>query len=929
MLRFVFRKMLNKKWMILSLLIGNVFLISIAMSGPMYTRAVTQNLLSRTLSDSYSETGVYPALFTLDCALSSGDPDSRSVLRYKQARDDIAYLAEKVNTPSLYTTEYSTVSDYSASPAVERADESASLKLSISTMTDLDKHIELVAGRTWSATPDEDGVYDALISRSAFVRNRFIMNEVLSYKLPTLPDGETFKIRIAGIFESTADPWWIKDESSYHTEIFIPQELFHQLFLNLDAHQDYHLDSLFSVHLDREKLSADNVDAIIAETERLSKAYNKVFLKNFNASCETLLTEYRTEASRSSATLKVLQVPVFALLIAFMFMISRQTLETEQSEISVLKSRGASGWQILRIYLSQSLILAVIALAISVPVSAFLCQAIGSANAFLKFVSRSALHVEYTLEVAAYAAVSALVGVLTMVMPAISYSRLSIVDAKRGRHALGHKPVWQKFFFDVILLAASCYGLYTFNNQKDMLAEKIAGGAALDPLIYISSSLFAVGASLFMVRVIPMLASGVFRLFKRRWKPAMYASFLQVLRSRNNQTFIMAFLMLTIAIGIYNADTASTVNTLREEQLRYDLGADVVLKESWTLQNGEYVESDVARYEQIDGVESVTKVFTDDGASVSFAGKNLSNMRLMGIDAKAFGETAYMKDGLMDEHFFTYLNAMSQTRNYALVSSTFRDNLGLEEGDSISVKLADAGKVNLVIAKFVDFFPTYNSSAWVYQEDGSTLQTDKYLVVANLGFLQSNAGLLPYEIWLKSPESADNVYAFAAESKTSYWAFSDVYTRLDAMKNSPSIQGTNGILTLSFIVGLTLCAVGFLIFWILSIKSRSLQFGIYRAMGMSVGEIVTMLVNEHVWQSLSSVISGVGIGYLVSRLFVPLIQMAYSSAEASLPLAVTRDLADHMRLVGIILAVLIICVCVLITLIRKLGIAQALKLGED
>ena len=41
MLKFVFRKMLNKKWMILSLLIGNIFLISIAMSGPMYIDAVT------------------------------------------------------------------------------------------------------------------------------------------------------------------------------------------------------------------------------------------------------------------------------------------------------------------------------------------------------------------------------------------------------------------------------------------------------------------------------------------------------------------------------------------------------------------------------------------------------------------------------------------------------------------------------------------------------------------------------------------------------------------------------------------------------------------------------------------------------------------------------------------------------------------------
>ena len=928
MLKFVFRKMLNKKWMMLSLLIGNVFLVSIATSGPMYTRAVTQNLLTRTLADSYAQTGEYPALFSLDVSLSTGGADSTTVREYIAARDNMENLAKAVNTPVLYKTEYSRVSTQTARPEVTREDESSSVKLTISTLTDLDKHIQLAAGRTWSAEPDADGIYDVLIGRSAFIRKRLIMNEVLTYEYVTAPDGGPFRVRIAGVFDSTSDPWWTADESEYSTEIFIPPELFHRLFIDLED-QRQSLDTRFTLHVDYEKMNADDVDGIIAETERLSREYNMVYLKNFSASCEELLVNYRTEANRAAATLRVLQVPVFALLIAFIFMISRQTLEIEQSEISVLKSRGAAGSQILRIYLAQGLMLAAAALVISIPASAFLCQAIGSANAFLKFVSRSALRVEYTAGVAVYAAAAALVGILAMVLPAIGYSRLSIVDAKRGRHAPGQKPVWQKFFIDVILLLSSGYGLYTFNNQKNMLAEKVAGGAALDPLIYISSSLFAVGASLFMVRVIPMIASGIFRIFKKHWRPSMYASFLQILRSRSSQAFMMTFLMLTIAIGILNADTASTVNTLREEQLRYDLGADIVLQEAWIRQNGEYTESDIGRYEQIEGVKSVTKVYADDGASVSYGAKNLSGVRLMGIDARAFGETAYMKDGLMDEHFFSYLNAMSQTRNYALVSSSFRDNLGLEEGDTISVKASSQSSVNVVIARFVDFFPTYNSTAWATQEDGSAVKADRYLVVANLGYLQSAMGLQPYEIWIKSPGSADAVYAYARESGTKYWAFADVYTRLDTLKNSPAIQGTNGILTLSFIVGLVLCAVGFLIFWILSIKSRSLQFGIYRAMGMSVGEIVAMLVNEHIWQSLAPVISGVGIGYLTSLMFIPLIQLAYSSVDASLPMAVTRDIADHMRLVIIILAVLMVCVGVLIALIRRLKIAQALKLGED
>ena len=43
-------------------------------------------------------------------------------------------------------------------------------------------------------------------------------------------------------------------------------------------------------------------------------------------------------------------------------------------------------------------------------------------------------------------------------------------------------------------------------------------------------------------------------------------------------------------------------------------------------------------------------------------------------------------------------------------------------------------------------------------------------------------------------------------------------------KNDPVLQGTNGILTVGFIVVLLLCTVGFLIYWILSIQSRALLF---------------------------------------------------------------------------------------------------------
>ena len=51
MLGFVKNKIFSKKWMVISLLIGNILLISIAASSPMYSDAVLQRMLTKDLAE--------------------------------------------------------------------------------------------------------------------------------------------------------------------------------------------------------------------------------------------------------------------------------------------------------------------------------------------------------------------------------------------------------------------------------------------------------------------------------------------------------------------------------------------------------------------------------------------------------------------------------------------------------------------------------------------------------------------------------------------------------------------------------------------------------------------------------------------------------------------------------------------------------------
>jgi putative ABC transport system permease protein len=214
-------------------------------------------------------------------------------------------------------------------------------------------------------------------------------------------------------------------------------------------------------------------------------------------------------------------------------------------------------------------------------------------------------------------------------------------------------------------------------------------------------------------------------------------------------------------------------------------------------------------------------------------------------------------------------------------------------------------------------------------QDGLVKETDQFLIVAHLSQLQSSWGITPYQVWIKTEGSSQFMYQFAEESGTRFTIFEDTAADLVELKNESVFQGTNGVLTISFIVVLLLCATGFLIYWILSIQSRTLQFGIFRAMGMSQREVLTMLVVEQIFISGTAIGGGVLVGKLVSKFFVPLIQIAYSTADRVLPLDIIDAASDYLRLGIVIGLMIVVCMIVLGMLISKIKITQALKLGED
>jgi len=932
LLRYILRKMISKKWLFIALLIGNILLTGIAASNPLYADAVMQRMLTDDMDAYLTKKNAYPGLVSV---FFNGSVKKNGLIKENEA------LAHAVpadfGVPARMEVRRYFMSPMQNQPLIERDDAKIS-SIGLGALEDVAAHARIVAGRMFDSERRADGTVEVIVSQRALVELNLLMGERREFSKLTDADGQPIVIEVVGVYDvsDVEDPYWVRSPSSYKSECLLDFDLFNRLFVREDL--PVALSGCWYELLDAEQMSARNAQALYETALKYQEmGKNRQYL-TVTVAFSDILKNHISQARRVRVTLWVLQAPIYILLAAFVFMVSRQILETEEAEISVLKSRGVSGGQILSMYLLQSCLLALAGTAAGVPLGALITQALGSANAFLEFVSRRALPVRVGRETALYALAAAAVSILAMVLPVRRYAKVSIV-AQKQKKARRARPFWQKAFLDVIALGTALYGLYSFNGQKAQLAERILAGEVPDPLLFLCSSLFIIGAGLVAIRLIPLFVSAVFRVFRRLWSPALYASFLKVLRQRANQDFIMIFLVMTIALGVFNAQTARTINDSAEENTRYVTGADVVLREKWESNADQvaenpsldliYYEPDYGVYQTMEGAASVCKVFTDANVSCSVPGGTLKKTLLMAIDTDAFGRTAWFDASLLPHHINEYLNAMAQNARAVLVSANFRDEYGLKLGDVINYWNTDSESTRGIIYGFVDYWPGYAPFTHEKSADGVYRETENHLIVANLSQVQDVMGVRPYSVWVRAKDGAQFLYDYAETSGTRYAVFEDVDAKIVEMKNDPMIKSLNGVLTVGFIVALALCFIGFLMYWILSIRQRTLQFGIYRAMGMRMREILTMLLNEQLCISVLSIAVGAAVGHLAAKLYMPLIQIAYASSDSYLPLRTSVDVSDTLRLLVIVAVMLIACMAILFTIIRRMKIAQALKLGED
>ncbi|MBO5077570.1 MAG: ABC transporter permease [Clostridia bacterium] len=944
MIKSVLSKMANNIWLFICLTLGSLLITSVLSSIPIYTDGALRKMLNSELVNFQYDTGNTAGEYYTRINLASDYSSAGALDLFDTARDKLHYSFDNNNIP--YTDSYE-------SGILRLRSERGNgmiytTQYQMRYMTGMLNHIDIIEGRRYRDS--FDGVYEAIISEQAYNSNVIHLNQVYYFGMPLIhgDSSPAIAIRFVGVFRMHGDAagYFYDSDEGYPMDFFVSPESFKAgMFTYANAQYVTSIEFYHNIEfrdMDRKDLN------------RFNKVHTEIkeYLKTFESGHKELyfplnktIVNFVDKGWEMELTMWVFNAPIIIMLAYYLFMVSKLIIEEDKNEISSLRSRGATSRQIFSRYIIECGIIIGFSLILGPPLGLVLAQVIGSANGFLEFVNRSGLVLRLVPAAYLYALLAGVLFMVMVLIPAYTATRSTIVQHKQKKARKNQKPFWEKAFLDFIFLGISIYLLITYTTHGQMVLKS---SGSVDPSIYFISTLFIISAGLVFMRIYPYILKLIFGIFKRRMSPPVYATFVQVSRGTNDNRFLIMFLIMTVSIGIYSSASARIINNNVEEVAAYKCGADLVISPDWggleDNTSAKTTSSDITRiplsdYMTIGCFENFTQVSEVHYATVKglYDFEWYDGIRVMAIQPYEFSQVVDFRSGLLDTHtkdvihWYHYINLMQDYPTAVLVSRGVADMFDLVVGSTLEVDINAWGTpedqkvpvMNCYVLAIFDYWPNYYDGA---------VNTDvvNQLVVMNYSYLNSVKANATYNMWidLKDGTTKDDVLNAlkerGLEDGISAIRFKTEY--ISRGKGDSTTMALNGSLSMGFVATMMITLIGFLLYWIMNMRKRKLQFGILRAMGLSRGKTIFMLALEQLLTTGVAVLVGIFLGNLATRLFMPILSQTYISL---LPLHLTYSIVDTLRIMAVVLVMIIIGLVVLGVFIKKLKINEAVKIGEE
>ena len=948
--RVALKRLWNNKGLTFCAIVGLIVAVGLISSVPLYTDAANFKVLEEQLERGSADRRHPPFAFMYRYIGAWHGP-----IEWSDYQSVNEYISESVpgviNLPVELTTRYVRTDNFSLFPASEAAYIGLRQPLgwiNLAFIDNIQDHIHILEGQYPADAAADAEIFDVMVSHAfALETGLQVGEEYVAFMRGGSAESAArptqLALRVSGVWapRDESDPIWFYSPRSLETSLLITPETF-RLRIAPSMQNEVYAAVWYTV-FDGQNVRTDDVPSLLGRMTFANTHVSRLLPNTvLDVSPMDALQTYRWTTFVMTIVLYVFSVPILGLVLYFIGVISGLIVTRQRVEIAILKSRGAGDLQVLGIYALEGALIGIVGLGLGLLLGRWLALIMGNTISFMAFGQRVPLPVMMTPRSIRLGLVGVGIALLASLLPAMQAARLTIVTYKQDRARSMERPFWQRYFLDILLLAPVIYGYYVLDSRGTIgILGDGTGDPFQDPLLFLVPSLAIMAFSLLMVRIFPLLMELLAWITSHLSRSvSVVLAFRQLARVSRQYTGSLLLLILTLSLATFTASMARTLDQSLIDRMYYRYGADYHLVEvgepppenggneeasdaSMTAtESGGWVFVPVSEHLKVDGIEAATRVgvYRTD----ALIGNERYRGVFYGIDRLDFPKVAFFRRDFASNQLGVLMNRLAIDHSAMLVSPNFMSDHRLQVGDTVTLRISAWGgqaEAKFIIADAVRYFPTF------YPDNNE----NRYLFVGNLDYLfQEMGGLFPYDVWVRAsrPLDVEQVRSDLYSLDINVLRMQGSLDAVDREQARPERTGVFGILSVGFVAAAMLTVLGFLLHSFISFRQRYIEFGVLRAIGLSVGQMIGFLGIEQLTLILTGTTAGTILGVWVSRVFIPFLQVGTAANINVPPFVVLIAWEDIITIYLVFGAMLICAVAGMIWFLLHLRIFEAVKLGE-
>ncbi len=935
------KRLLAQPLLSLATVLGLTVAVALVLTIPIYSESVAFRVLTERLTEGPDRINRPPFSFLFSYIGSWNEP-----VNWEDTLELDRYLREEGGTAlglqSTLVVRHLETRNFRLYPAGETnyQNENRSLDyVSFGTTENIEAQVELVEGTYPApADPSPESYVDVMIHEEFASEYGIQLGEYYqgyNWRLDADDPMQITLIRIAGIWRPRDDEneYWFYRPNVFEDIMLINEETYRS---RLAPYTDSEINlAVWYLVTDGSGVNTSRVDELIRrhnDTEKIADQYLPGTY--IQASPVEELRPYQRIVTVLTLTLTVFSLPIVVLLIIFLIMLVGLVVDGQRNETAVMRSRGTSPFQVVGLTAVEGLIMGVIALVVGGALAFAFTQLIGTTRSFMDFRWGHHFIVSIPPTIGSTIALAIVFTILIRVVPTLGAARHTIISYKMDQSRLLRRPWWQRLGVDLLLLLLIGYFYYQVVQQGGLI--DIEGGARNiedaynQPFVFLMPPLTIFALTLFLLRFLAPMLRAMAWLIQWTNSVGLLIVTRQLERSPGAYYLPLILLVSTISLGIYTASFARTIDRYLYEQQYYRVSADasvrVFSQNPNSMPGGGGGNDAPPAYMHISEFTSMPHVLgaTRIGEYAAKARLTSGSVegRFVGVDRADLGPVVFWRPDFANVRLGYLTNALALQQDSALVSREFMEQRGLDIGDLLELDLrsgGDAFKINLQIVGELNYFPR-----WYPEKDGA-------LFVGNLDYLFEQAQIeLAHRVIMRvGPDFDQRKFARDVFDRGAAGVLIDEpVSRIDREQSRPERQGLFGLLSIGFITSSLATMIGFLLYTIFSYQRRYVELGILRAIGLSQSSMILSVAWELGLLILMGLALGLGIGLLVSVLYIPYMQFVSSLEGVVPPYVVTMAWTEIAQIIALFFATFLLIMLILLVILRRMRIFQAVKLGE-